>query len=264
MSRESSTETVNLPKLGTVACREFFLSWGEIGLFYRLIRNMVEYIEDEADRQFEGLLDGAEDDGEYERLVRERESWRGPAAVLKQREQFLLEVILVRHVENYLNYLSGLLFEIFTQRPETLRSRESIRLDVALSHGSMEDLIRAVAQNRVDSLSYQSFENLVSYFSEHFGLALFRGAPAALVAEAVETRNISVHNRCIINERYAKRTGTPESLIGSRPELSIEEIAPLVDVLANGVSSLDAEARKRLKLRATRLDIESLLGLAGP
>jgi hypothetical protein len=264
MSTKSSNERVKLPKLGTVACRDFFLSWGEINVFFGLVVDMVGYIEEEANRQFEGLLGGAEDDEEYDRLLQERESWRGPAVLLKEREQFFFEIILVRHIENYLNYLSGLLFEIFTQRPETLRSRETIKLETVLSHDSMDDLIRAIAQGRVDSLSYEAFDKLIDYFDDRFGLVLFPVAEAASVAEAVETRNISVHNRCTINERYVKRTGAPESLIGTRRELSNEEIVALVAVLRDGVSRLDAQARKKLKLRATVFDVEKLLDAAGP
>lgn len=259
MSRIDASETVRLPKTGTTACREFFLSWGEINVFFHLILDMVGYIEEEADREFDALLGGASDDEELERLVQERESWQGPAVLLYERQQFLFEIILVRHIENYLNYLSGLLFDIFTQRPDTLKSSDTVTLETVLSHDSMDDLIRAIAQRKVDSLSYQSFDKLVAYFTEYFGLALFPQRQAASVAEAVQTRNISVHNRCIINERYAKKTGAAGSLIGCRRDLSMEELATLVPLLANGVRRLDGEARKKFKLRGTKFDVEKLL-----
>lgn len=259
MSGKASAETVKLPKTGTSACRDFFLSWVEINVFFHLILDMVAYIEETSERMLDTLVDGASDDEEYHRLMEERESWQGPAALLQKRQQFLFEIILVRHIENYLNYLSGLLFDIFTQRPETLKSSETITLETVLSHDNMDDLIRAVAQRKVESLSYQSFEDLVAYFTEHFGLALFPQPQAASVAEAVETRNISVHNRCIINERYVKKTSAPKSVIGSRRELSMEGLATLVPLLANGVRKLDGQARKKLKLRGTRFDVEKLL-----
>ena len=171
----------------------------------------------------------------------------------------MFEIILVRHIENYLNYLSGLLFEIFTERPETLKSSRTITLETVFNHDNMDALVRTIAQREVDSLSYESFEHLAGYFSEHFGLALFSRRQVASVAEAVETRNISVHNRCTINERYVKKTGRPKSLIGTRRSLSMEELATLVPLLAEGVRKLDSQARKKLKLRGTRFDVEKLL-----
>jgi hypothetical protein len=260
MSGRTPPETVKLPKIGTAPCREFFLSWGEINVFFHLILDMVGYIEEEADRKFDALLGGASDHEEYERLVQERESWRGPAALVEERQQFLFEIILVRHIENYLNYLSGLLFDIFTQRPDTLKSSEAVTLETVLSQDSMDELIRVLARRKVDSLSYQSFDDLVDYFTREFGLVLFAQAQAASVAEAVQTRNISVHNRCIINERYAKKTGAAPSLIGTRRDLSMEELDTLVPMLANGVRRLDGQARRKLRLRGTRFDVEKLLG----
>jgi len=264
MSGKASTETVKLPKIGTVALRDFFLSWAEINVFFHLILHMVSYIEEESERILDARVDGASDDEEYDRLMQERESWRGPAALLEERQQFLFEVILVRHVENYLNYLSGLLFHIFTQRPETLKSSEMIKVETVLSHDNMDDLIRTIAQRKVDSLSYQSFKDLINYFSGQFGLALVPQGQVASVAEAVETRNISVHNRCIINKRYVKKTGAPISVIGDRRDLSMGDIATLVPLLANGVRTLDRQARKKWKLRATRFDVEKLLDATRP
>ncbi len=251
---------MRLPKTGTSACRDFFLSWGEINVFFHLILDMVAHIEGEADRHFDVLLGGASDDDEYERLLRERESWQGPAALLGEREQFLFQVVLVRHIENYLNYLSGLLFDIFTQRPETLKSSEMVTLEEVLSYDSMDDLTRAIAQRRVNSLSYKSFDHLVEYFALQFGLVVFAQPQLASVAEAVETRNISVHNRCIVNERYVKKTGVAPSLIGSRRNLSMEQLDTLVPMLADGVRRLDGQARRKFKLRGVRFDIERLLG----
>ena len=248
-----------IPKVGTSACRDFFLSWGEINAFFHLILDMVGYIEGTVAIMRQSLIDTTTDEQDRDRLRSEEDAWEGPAARLRKRQQFLFEIILVRHVENYLNYLSGLLFDIFTQRPETLKSSEKIALDQVLSHDNMDDLIRTIAQTKVDSLSHQSFYDLVAYFGEHFGLALFPQGQVALLAEAVQTRNISVHTRCIINERYVKRTGAPELLIGTKRDLSMEDLAGLVPLLADGVRKLDGQARKKLKLRGTRFDVDKLL-----
>ena len=68
----------------------------------------------------------------------------------------------MRHVENFLNYLSSLLNEIFIQRPEILKSSEKIDLEIVLGHSSIEDLVQTIAERKVENLSYKSLIDLVS------------------------------------------------------------------------------------------------------
>ena len=65
---------------------------------------------------------------------------------LKNNRQVLLEIVLVRHIENYLNFLSGLLFEVFRQRPETLKSSERVELATVLRYESLDTCRRASVQ----------------------------------------------------------------------------------------------------------------------
>jgi hypothetical protein len=180
------------------------------------------------------------------------EDARAQMEQLKLHRQFLVEVILVRHVENYLNYLSGRLYEIFTQRPETLRSSDRVELETVLRHESIESLVREVAERKVESLSYSSFADLCQFFTDRFKLTVASDADRSTLIEMIEVRNISVHNRCIVNKRFASRTGAPEARIGRKKQLGIADLDRLVPLLADCVRVLDVEARRRLKIRGTR------------
>ena len=174
---------------------------------------------------------------------------------LKQNRQFLLEVVLTRHVENYLNYLSELLSEIFQQRPETLRSSDKVEMAEVLRHDTLESFVRAAAERKVESLSYASFESLNEFFEDRLGLMLFPAAVVPDVVEATETRNISVHNRCRINDRFCKRTGTDRSLMGQKKDLYITYLDSFVPLVFASVKTLDGKARKKLKLKGSRFSI---------
>ena len=71
---------------------------------------------------------------------------------LKNNRQVLLEIVLVRHIENYLNYLSGLLFEVFRQRPETLKSSE--RVELATVSGVRRDNCDSVGNKSQEPLTF--------------------------------------------------------------------------------------------------------------
>ncbi|MGE4096570.1 MAG: hypothetical protein AB7G75_37725, partial [Candidatus Binatia bacterium] len=74
----------------------------------------------------------------------------------------------------------------------------------------------------------------------------------ALVVDAIETRNLSVHNRCVINQRYVSRTKTPVDKIGTVRVVGIESVEKVVSTLANSVIAVDKDSRHRLKVKGHR------------
>jgi len=247
--RESSTK---LPHIGTKSGRDFFESWRDINRFFHWLTHMVVHIDRAGEEAHKVLVETARSEAERQELENQWKTRVSPIEQLKSHRQFLVEVILVRHVENYLNYLSGLLYEVFTQRPETLRSSDRVELEAVLRHESIESLVREVAERKVESLSYSSFADLCEFFADRFKLTVASHADRSTLIELIEVRNISVHNRCIVNKRFASRSGAPEASIGKKKQLGIADLDRLVPLLANRVRALDAEARRRLKIRGTR------------
>ena len=162
--------------------------------------------------------------------------------------------MLVRHVENYLNFLSSLLKVVFIARPEVLRSSEKIDLETVFRHSSIDDLVKTVAERKVDSLSYASFGDLADYFTEKFHITLVSDKDLQSVVEAIETRNISVHNRCIVNQRYLSRTGRKNLNLGEIRSLGIEDLEQIAVVLTQSAISVDKDARRSLGLKGVRFN----------
>lgn len=240
---------VRVPSSGTTAAIDYFGSFRQINSFLQFLLYMAGHIEHSAEHAHKTLLKITDDPGEKAKLLKEWEARRSPIEDLKVHRQFLMEVTLVRHVENYLNYLSSLLREIFLARPEVLRSSDKIELETVLRHDSIEDLVRTVAERKVESLSYTSFTDLADYFHERFHITLVPDSERPTVIDAVETRNISVHNRCIINSRFVSRTGGGADHVGKLKGLWIQDIEKIARFLAESVKRVDTEARKRLRVR---------------
>jgi len=247
----------NLPRVGTHAAEEYFKSYLRLTSFFNWVLWMAGSMDSVAETAHKALVDTEEDAKKRKEMEEDFSAREGMVGVLKKNRQVLLEIVLVRHVENYLNYLSGLLFEIFRQKPETLRSSEQVALSEVLKHESLDSFVHAEAERRVGKLSYSSFNDLADYFSERFSLELFSGDKIKLIIEAIETRNISVHNRCIINERFCKKTGSDLREVGNRKELCIDTLNDVVPILVDGVRALDKNARRKLKIRGRRFgDLE--------
>lgn len=220
--------------------------------FFNWLLHMTAHIDHASEQAHVVLVETASSDEERIRLEEQWKARVSPIEELKRQRQFLLEVILVRHIENYLNYLSGLLYEIFVQRPETLRSSDRVEIEHVLRHDSIESLVKEIAERKVESLSYSGFSELCAFFSERFKLVVASGDDLRALIEAIEIRNISVHNRCIVNKRFIARTGESELNLGKKKVLGIDRIERVVHLLAERVRALDSDARRRLNVRATR------------
>jgi hypothetical protein len=238
-----------VPNSGTYAAIQFFISYRQINSFLQFLVNMVAQIEEVAKTAHDALLNVADDATEKARLTKDWEERKSPIDELKKHRQFILEVILVRHVENYLNYLSSLLREVFLARPEALRSMEKIEVETVLRHDSIEDLVKTITERKVEALSYSSFADLADYFLEKFHITLVSDSKRHLFIEAIETRNISVHNRCIINQRFVSRTGGKVERVGKLCDLGIHEVEETAHQLAESVKAVDLDARRRLHVK---------------
>lgn len=243
---------VRLPRSGTIAYLDFLSSFRQINGFLDFLLYLVGASERSAQIAHDALVEVEHDSTKRAKMIEDWKARRGPVSHLAEHRQFLLEVILVRHVENYLNYLSSLLREIFIARPEALRSSEKIDLETVLTHNSIDDLVRTVTERKVEGLSYSSFSDLSGYFQDKFHLALTTEGHRAVLVDAIETRNISVHNRCVINERYLARVDVEGAQLGKVRKLDIDAVEAAARAMLHSVLSSEKEARKRLGVSGHR------------
>lgn len=247
-------KSLALPKSGTKAAKDFFSSWRDINQLLNFVLGLVNHSEKAASTAHKALLNyyRQADPSKTADMEAEWKARIGPVEKLKENRQLLLEAVLVRHIENFINYLSAVLFEIFTARPETLRSSDKVDVSKVLEHDSIESLVREIAEAKVDSLSYSSFAKMVEFFEDRFHITLASEDDAKLIHEYIEVRNISVHNRCYINKRFIARLRISETELGKKKELFIDDLDRLVPKLASVVKVIDTTVRNKMKVKGIR------------
>jgi hypothetical protein len=117
-------------------------------------------------------------------------------------------------------------------------------------------MVRTIAEKKISSLAYSSFRELSTYFSEHFKLNICSESAAKNITLAIELRNISVHNRCKIDQRFIERTKYDPTKKGKVAIIDLEFINRIVPILIESVRTLDTTARGKLKLRGKRFSSE--------
>jgi len=244
------------PARGTLAAKNYIESYSRVNFFFDWLSHMADSIDGVAEILDKAVLIGEDDEAKRLRIEEEAKLRLKMTDIFRSNEQMLLEIILGRHVDNYLNYFAELLTNVFVARPETLRSSEKIDMEDVLRHSSMEEFVRFAAERKVEQLAYLAYSDLLDYFRKRFRIILARSGDVSIIVEAIEIRNISTHNRCIINARYCRRTGTDESQIGKMKVLRQETIQTIAKALFRSVCLADTASLRALKLGSVPLSFK--------
>jgi hypothetical protein len=244
---------VKWPAIATTSGHAFAQSYAEIEDLLGWVVLLASRTDHVAARAHKVLVETAHSEEERQSL---RETWAGrtpEVQVLATNRQILMETLLARHVDNLLAYFSSLLFEIFTRRPETLRSGDTVEVASVLRHSSIDALVHSLAERKVDKLTRESVEELWTFFESRLGLQLGSKDMRRIVGILVELRNMIVHHRCVVNQRFKERAGNLVNVaVGQKFELGIETYRSLTSVLIVAALNIDRNARKKFGLRGVR------------
>jgi hypothetical protein len=163
----------------------------------------------------------------------------------------LLQMTFTRGVDSFSIYLSEMLGLVFTTRPETLRSREQVRVEEVLQHQSLEELLGYLANRRVERLAYAGLATVAQELEGELGFSLFeRSDELERAVQIVEARNLIVHNRGIVNTTYLRRVRGAET-VGSPLPIDPEYVLGSLELLAVSCADIDERAAAKFGLATT-------------
>ena len=180
------------------------------------------------------------------------ETWKKSESLSPYRQIFF-EMLLCRIIDNFLIYLSELLYLIYETRSEILtRSKDSVPIQVIFQHSSIDDLRSEVIERRIMELSYRGMKALQTYLAEptQIGFKLFTMKHLLLLAvDVIEVRNLIVHNRGIVNKTFLSKTSTfNDRKVGDRLEISGKQLGLVDQFLIATATDIDDRASKKFKL----------------
>jgi hypothetical protein len=161
------------------------------------------------------------------------------------------EMLLNRFVDNFLTYVAQLLALAFKTRPDMLKSNEKVEVGFVLEHRTTDELTEALADRRVERLSYQGLEALAADLRTGLGFELIPDETRFQSAvELVEMRNLLVHNRGIVNRRYRGRVaGAPP--LGEHLRLTSDIVVDGLQLLTECATDIDRRAVAKWALPAS-------------
>ncbi|HEX6544000.1 MAG TPA: hypothetical protein VF040_19760 [Ktedonobacterales bacterium] len=160
---------------------------------------------------------------------------------------------LTRMVDNFLSYLSELLTLIFRTKPETLRTDETtVSLSYILKYETMDELVGALAESRVNELAYKGLRELSKYLSRRIGFDLYTSEEdMAAAVKLIEQRNLIVHNRGIINHIFVSKLPEYDGMLGQPIPLSVRQVTINMVFLRASALDIDQRATEKFGLPVT-------------
>ncbi|GAB3460603.1 hypothetical protein [Actinophytocola sediminis] len=167
------------------------------------------------------------------------------------------EAGLCRYVDNFLCYLSDLLGQILVQVPDVLLTEAQISVQDVFNHQTLEDFQRWLIEKKINSLSFQGLESIEKYYQKSFGLTLFtQPSVRSDVSLAVAARNLLVHRRGIIDDRFIKMAGTGAGKRDERVKVAHRVWVELVPAILETVRDVDRRAAEKFGFQAAMVVVD--------
>lgn len=240
MNNETENNEHPIPERGTTAALAYFwASTADDRLFQFVIDtalrgDFVAYVAKSA-------LDGKSD---YKTMdpVTLAKSEPGPrTTALRQSSQELLEMFLSRAVDNFQAYIVDIVRSVLHKQPRILSARkQELSLGYILQFDSIEALTRDIIEGRVAALSYEGFGELEEWCQSRGIPLLVPQGKRDQVVELIATRNLIVHNRGIVDERYRKAVASSKYSVGQQRDLEVDTFLSALELLNTVVRVTDS------------------------
>ncbi len=163
-------------------------------------------------------------------------------------EMSLGSMMYIKTVDNFQNYFKEILSEIVIARPEILKSKDTEKLDFILSFNSREDMIKAIAEKKINNLFYLGINDIKKYFSDKLNVEIFKDKEYDINL-IVKQRNLAVHNRGIINKEFIKEFPNEQDLIeGHYLKFDFTYVEKINHILYAMINEIDKTLSKKYNL----------------
>lgn len=124
----------------------------------------------------------------------------------KDKMPLLFEMLFTDKVNTFLYYISDVMLEIYHSKPELL-SNKKIDFYKIIKTQNITEVIRDFAEETIINIMHQNFGNIVQVFSNKFKIQICQNkTEEKRISNAIEIRNLLVHNNGIINSKFLKKT----------------------------------------------------------
>ena len=167
--------------------------------------------------------------------------------VFKDEErEILLRVLFSSCADNFETYMSDLLFEIYLANPQTLKSQEQVTVNEVLNCSDLDDFIVMYARKKISKLQRGSVKAFLNENKQISILNAISENEQKEVEKILQIRHLYSHRNGLVDEKFQQYF--PETILGRRYNLDIDQIAEKLKTLICVVNNIDKSAITKYSL----------------
>ena len=142
--------------------------------------------------------------------------------------------------------MSGLLYEIYLAKPETLISSATVKVEDVLKRADLDEFITWYAKEKLKKLQRGSVKGFIAENPTIQSLNVFNDTRVGEIEKILQIRHLYTHQNGIVDDKF--RQQFPATKVNDEYRMTLDEFLSRFEYLAEAVEAVDDEARKVFKL----------------
>jgi len=135
-------------------------------------------------------------------------------------------------VDNFEIYLGDLLYEIWMSNPNTLKSQNTVTVEMVLNCANIEEFVIVYARERISKMKKGSIKTFIKDNNLINELAIFNNDKISRVDRILQIRHLFSHSNGIVDEQFNRNYGQILN-IGDEFFINIKDVLNHMNYLAD-------------------------------
>lgn len=155
--------------------------------------------------------------------------------------KMLLRILFASCADTFETFMSGLLYEIYLAKPETLKSDAPVKVKDVLDRADMEEFITWYAKEKLKKLQRGSVKGFIAENPTIKSLNAFDDTHIGEIEKILQIRHLFTHQNGIVDDKF--RHYFPATNVNDEYPMTLDEFLKSFEHLADSAEGVDDKAR---------------------
>lgn len=160
--------------------------------------------------------------------------------------KMLTRILFASCADTFETFMSGLLYEIYLAKPETLKSEAPVKVKDVLDRADMDEFITWYAKEKLKKLQRGSVKGFIAENPTIRALNAFDDARVGEIEKILQIRHLYTHQNGIVDDKF--RHYFPTTNVNDEYPMTLDEFLRSFEYLAESAEAVDDKARSAFGL----------------
>lgn len=160
--------------------------------------------------------------------------------------KMLMRILFASCADTFETFMSGLLYEIYLAKPETLKSDAPVKVKDVLDRADMDEFITWYAKEKLKKLQRGSVKGFIAENPTIKSLGAFDGTRIGEIEKILQVRHLFTHQNGIVDDKF--RHYFTAANVNDEYLMTLDEFLKFFEYLADSAEAIDDKARNAFNL----------------